>query len=158
MSGRTWFYHEGSDCYVFMTWEEASASGEVLDEVDELVVPAAEREKEMAMLGLNQLPACLYHDGMPPDPVFDACRLLGIGEWATSEFRGNPDFATTLERKYPMKVWREALKKAMELQRREDRNHFRLVAARIEAKVQPVYESSGQLEIDMRRSRQEQRL
>ncbi|AAQ63336.2 hypothetical protein Nazgul35 [Burkholderia phage BcepNazgul] len=131
MSGRMWFYHENSDSHVYLTWEEAAALPEALYEVDELLVPAAVQESEMAYLGLNQLPFFLYTDDMPPDPVYDACRLLGIGSWATSEFRGNMDFATALERKHPMKEWREAIKKAMEIEKRQQSARTIAAKARI---------------------------
>ncbi len=52
---------------------------------------------------------------IPDEAVLDACKLLGVGEWETSHFRGSPDFATVLERKYPVKVWRAAVKRAMAL-------------------------------------------
>lgn len=53
-----------------------------------------------------------FENFINPEAVLDACKLLGIGPWEDSEYRGSSVFASELERKWDMKTWRAAVKKA----------------------------------------------
>ncbi len=75
---------------------------------------------------------------IPPEAVRDACILLGVGEFESSPLRGDPDFATALERKYPMKVWRAAAKRAVALASTLARQHTDACDAREKAGLDRV--------------------
>jgi hypothetical protein len=100
-----------------------------------------------------------FEEYLPPAAIEDACKLLGVGEFENSAYRGNPDFATALERKWPLSVWKRACKRAMGYCKTLQQAYFKQLDER-EAVGLPRYPADPddpmQLEIDFGRKKTRQ--